>query len=58
MRDALVRIHRSREGPPIVIEAPPIREGPCDMSVFCLLKVCHGSLQESRTENQDLDGRV
>ena len=31
MRDALVRIHRPREAPPIVIEAPPIREGPCDM---------------------------
>ena len=31
MHDALVRIHRSREGPPIVIEAPPTREGPCDM---------------------------
>ena len=30
MHDALVCIHCSREGLPIVIEAPPIREEPCD----------------------------
>ena len=31
MHDALACIHRSREVPPIAIEAPPVREGPCDM---------------------------
>ena len=31
MRDGLVRIHRSQEGLPIVIEVPPIKEEPCDM---------------------------
>ena len=50
MHDALARIHRSQGGPPIVIEAPPTREGPCDMWVFCSLRVCHESLQESRTK--------
>ena len=31
MHDALVRILHSREGLPIVIEVPPIKEEPCDM---------------------------
>jgi hypothetical protein len=50
MHDALAQIHRCQGGPPIVIEAPPIREGPCDMWVFCSLRVYRESLQESRTE--------
>jgi hypothetical protein len=50
MHDALVCIHRLREVPPIAIAAPPIREGPCDMSVLCLPRVYHERLRESRIE--------